>query len=55
MNDGFSHPIMARDVCISEGIAEDHTHVVELKALDYANQLKRRVSARKNVRLLGLT
>jgi len=55
MNDGFSHSITARDVCISKGVAEDHTHVVELKALDYVNRLKRCVSARKNVRLLGLT
>jgi len=54
MNDGFSHPIMARDVCVSEGVAEDHIQLAELWAFDDMNRL-RHMSARKNARLLRLT
>ena len=54
MNDGFSHPIMARDVCVGKGVAEDHTHMVEFRAFDNTNRLK--TCERKEERkVLGLT
>ena len=37
MNDGFSHPITARDICVGKGVAEDHTHVAEFGAFDDMN------------------
>ena len=54
MNDGFSHPITARDVRVGKGVAEDHTHVAEFGAFDDTNRLK--TCERKEEReILGLT
>jgi len=54
MNDGFSHPITARDVHVGEGVAEDHTHVVEFGAFNNTNRLKT-CEHKEEHEILGLT
>ena len=54
MNDSFSHPIMARDVHVGEGVAEDHTHVAEFGAFDDTNRLKM-CERKEECKILGLT
>jgi len=54
MNDGFSHPIMVRDVCVGKGVAEDHTHMAEFRAFNDTNRLKT-CECKEEHEILGLT
>jgi len=54
MNDGFSHPITARDVCVGKGVVEDHTHVAEFRAFNDMNRLKM-CKHKEEHEILGLT
>jgi len=54
MNDGFSHPIMARDVHVGKGVVEDHTHVAEFRVFDNMNRLKT-CERKEECEILGLT
>jgi len=54
MNDGFSHPITARDVCVGKGVVEGHTNVAEFGAFNNTNRLKM-CECKEECEILGLT